>query len=597
MPIQLRDYSSLITSPEIQSPYRGNLGDSMRQKMRDNDARAENEGRLALDQEREKRLGQDQLEDQGIQRSRLAIEQGRFQQGLDKEADELFQTTRDTWYQGDPQAMGLWEQEMKRKGYEVTLPESSADITAQPGAAPATPAAVPDAPPVKPGETTVPPASPQAKPGDLALEKELGAMESGILSGLSGKPVESKSAAASAAPSAARATANRRVAELQLAPGDSLLGSTISDPRAVGGSNQGGAGAQAAPAAVGGKTGIDSGIEAPTIKQAPAAQGPKRLQIKKNGQVIYEVDPAQLDAQRRKVITDTFAPLAKTGNDIQTTAARKAMESAMGQLGTMPMAKLIASAMDQYEKEVDQLMGERRAAATRTGQVGGAPGFGGTGMTKTEYAVTGDTVELVERQVQRAQQNFGYKGLNDIEASANRVVAAIDEKSGVGDLMAITAAIAALQQRVTDADMRQALQAGGLESSISNFLGFALDKGRKDPAYMRQFRSVALNMAAKAGMTKKKAADETAATVRDLGTLHGWDEDKVGNASNAAYNALLGGSSARRSVGAGAPKGGRGGRPGNAPPKAPAAGGVTQKSGGAAQKWGLKLNMGGRGGS
>lgn len=532
-------FNSVMTPATGPRKYDGRIGAALREGYAQKAQRDQFAQKHALDQQQlglqRDQMGQQQdqfAQRHALEQQQFGHQQNEFAQKLadteKKDRDKAIADYYDALHQGDPTKVQMATEALKQRGFDVQVPPPAGGQP-QGSAAPA-PA----------GQAAAPhgaPAAPQESRRDQNLRQSLDAMEGKVLGGLSGKPPQGRPRLSGE--------------ELMLSPGDSLL-KQQGDPVPYGDRPQG---PEAAP-----------GAQPPgnTGAVPPGAQGAQpqssAIRIMRGGQVVSELDPNKIQAGRIKVVDDTFAPLMTTGNEVQTTAARKAKEYAMGLLGQAPLPVVIEKATKLYEAEVDQLMGVHRAAASRTGSTAG-PGFAGTGMSKEEYGVMDDDTKLVLQHVAKVKGDYGYKSLSDIESEARKVISAIDEKTGVGDLTAVTAAISALQGRVSDADMRQALAAGGLESSLKNFLGFAVDKGKKDAAYMKQFRSLAANLAVGASATRNKAAQQIEADIRDIGGMRGWNPDQTTKYSSAAHNLMLGAPTGRKQV------------PGRAAPAAPASAG------------------------
>jgi hypothetical protein len=406
--ISLSMLAPMMSDPRDPNPYRGNLGDAVRQRQRDLANERESERRLDLMQAHEERLARGQEQSHGLAVGQLDLQQQQLDRSRSIDDDKRFANLYDAIHQGDASATDMAAQDLARYGYEVVLPQRGAPAPS--AAAPAdaqTPAPVDR----KPAGSPAAPAS----AAEQQTGEELDALRASFETGPGAIQLPPAPAPRTPQPPSPRGAGSveRQVRELELSPGDALL-----SPQPAPESLE----RLAAPAD---SSGQKEGLGTPT--------GPQKIQVRKGGQTVFEIDPAQLEGGRRKVIEDTFQPLMASGNEVQTQAAKKAYDLALGLLGTVPLKDVVAKAVDVYETEVDQLMGVQRAVAANPKGGGIGAGMVGPGMTAGERGRLGMVFDDLKGIISEVRLQTGVgRSFEEADASLNKMMSMLSQKNRGG---------------------------------------------------------------------------------------------------------------------------------------------------------------------
>ena len=172
-------------------------------------------------------------------------------------------------------------------------------------------------------------------------------------------------------------------------------------------------------------------------------------------------------------------------------------------------AKLGISVFDS-ELNRQSVEGRAQAALDARAKRGGTGGAGApSGLpSKTERAMDLQDESFVKDIRNNVQSVQALKAMNEAEQAANKLEASVNLKTGVADMNAIKQMIRTTEDRISDADMRIALQSGGVWSQLQALGGYVADGGRKDQEFMRQVADVARAMRSVVRQKKQEQAQQ-----------------------------------------------------------------------------------------
>jgi hypothetical protein len=190
-------------------------------------------------------------------------------------------------------------------------------------------------------------------------------------------------------------------------------------------------------------------------------------------------------------------------------------------------------ALSVHEGELDRLSAEARAAAALAARKGRGTGTKPGTPTKMDIAFE-DKADAAVRDVRNnIQQMEGFRGMNESAQAADKLLASADLKTGVADTNAVKQMIRATEDRISDSDMRIALQSGGLWSQLMQLKGYVGDGGKRDENYMRQVADVARAMRSVIRSKQQEAGERAHQIVMEHPRTDIWGEKRQAWAEHA----------------------------------------------------------------
>jgi hypothetical protein len=123
--------------------------------------------------------------------------------------------------------------------------------------------------------------------------------------------------------------------------------------------------------------------------------------------------------------------------------------------------------------------------------------------------------------------------MNESAQAADKLLASADLKTGVADTNAVKQMIRATEDRISDSDMRIALQSGGLWSQLMQLKGYVGDGGKRDENYMRQVADVARAMRSVIRSKQQEAGERAHQIVMEHPRTDIWGEKRQAWAEHA----------------------------------------------------------------
>lgn len=388
--------------------------------------------------------------------AKLALERERMQMGHSDKEGELFRAAQvaleEAVRRGDPVAIDIAQQHLRQLGYDVSGGSQAAPIPT--GTGPVS-SALTGRPELIPQPQAQAFAGPPATSGVPKREVNLGALDAAAKT--QGRPINQglPSAPHQTSPSPVNDKMNASKQQAQVAAQPPAL-----PPQAP---------------------------QAPPVQAGPPP-GPQPIIVRKDTKELLRLGAPGVD---QTGADEYFKPLLEGATSAEERrAARIAQQTAREVAAREGIEKAREAGTKAYQFELNRL----RKGFGASGGVGGAPDYGGTGMSKAEYTVSEKDNAQARHIVDKSLQEAHVTKLADSQMAFQQMLGNLSANSNLGNLGALKSYIKTTDDRISDADFRLAAGTGGAWNTIHQKLQYYLslpDTTQMTPEFLKEIRATA----------------------------------------------------------------------------------------------------------